>query len=95
MDIITDIPDDYFNEFIDHEIKVECKSWPECSTRADWGTNFAKKCTPGNIWNVKTNRKTNTPVFTVYFADIDQVFINLDLDHMLKVPLKYHFVKDT
>ena len=80
-----------------HEIQVEYKSWPERFARAEWGPNFAEKWTPGEIRNVKLNRKTNTPVFTVYFPEVDQVVTKLDLDYILKycveVPLKYHFLK--
>jgi len=53
MDTLADIPEDYFNEFNGHEIQVECKSWPERFARAEWGPNFAEKCTPGEIRNVK------------------------------------------
>ena len=84
MDTLADIPEDYFNEFNGHEIEVECKSWPERFARAEWGPNFAEKCTPGEIRNVKMNRKTNTPVFTVYFPEVDQVVTKLDLDYILK-----------
>ena len=83
MDTITDIPDDYFNELIDHNIQVKCKSWPECLAQAEWGPNIAEKCTPGEIQNVKMNQKMNSHVFTVYFTGIDQVVINLDVDHIL------------
>jgi Transposase IS4 len=97
MDTLADIPEDYFNEFINRDIEVECKSWPECFARAEWGPNFAEKCTPGEIQNVKMNRKTNTPLFTVYFPEVDQLVTKLDLDYILKycveVPLKYHFLK--
>jgi hypothetical protein len=97
MDTLSDIPDDYFNEFINLEIQVECKSWPERFAWAEWGPNFAEKCTPGEIRNVKMNRKTTTPVFTVYFPEVDQVVTNFDLDYVLKycveVPLKYQFLK--
>ena len=93
MDTLSDIPDDYFHEFIGQEIQVECKSWPERFARAEWGPAFAEKFTPGEVQNVKINRKANLPVFTVYFPEVDQVVTKLDLDYILKyceeVPQKY------
>jgi hypothetical protein len=97
MDTVSEIPDDYFNEFIGQEIHVECKSWPERFARAEWGPAFAEKFTPGEVQNVKINRKSNSPVFTVYFPEVDQLVTKLDLDYILKysleVPQKYHFLK--
>ena len=97
MDTLSEIPDDYFNDFIGLEVQVDCKSWPARFARAEWGPGFAERFTAGKIQNVKMNRKTNKPVFTIYFPEIDQLVTKLDLDYVLKycleVPLKHHFLK--
>jgi hypothetical protein len=58
---------------------------------------FAERFTAGEIQNIKINTKTNNPVLTIYFPEIDQLVKQLDLDYVLKycleVPLKLHFLK--
>ena len=58
---------EYFYGFIDHNIKVECKSRPERFALEKWGPDFAHKHVEGVVREVKTDRKTLEPLLLCTF----------------------------
>jgi hypothetical protein len=97
IDTVTNFPDKYFNGLVGVTVDVECQSWPDNFARTEWGPSFQEKTTSGVILDVKLNRKTRKPFFTIHSAEIDQTVVKLDLDYVLKysneLPGKYNFLK--
>ena len=89
--------DGFFDDFIDHQVHVDCSSWDHEFAEKTWGPDFKTKTSIGEIRQVKYNRKNGEPKFYIHFTDTSQTYVNLDLDYVLKyspeVPLKYHLLK--
>ena len=90
-------PLQYFDEFIGHELEIECALWKYEFAAKIWGPNLGGKTKKGIITKFSYNRKTKKPKFEVYVADTKETYTNLDLDYVLnysvEVPLKYHDLK--
>jgi hypothetical protein len=90
---------DFWQEFVGHEIYVDCKSWPYDFCMKFWGHGFQSRKTKGEIRDFKIPRGQTYPLFDIYFAETGSVYNKLDIEYVLKysveVPLKYHQLKAT
>jgi hypothetical protein len=90
-------PLNFFDDFVDQVLEIECCSWEYEYASKIWGPNLAGKTTKGIIKKVSYNRRTKKPKFEVFVPDTKETYTNLDLDYVLtysnEVPLKYHEIK--
>jgi hypothetical protein len=91
-----EFPENFFDEIKGTFLFVERDSWK--NWRSIWGRSADPKArTKGEIQDWENCRRTNQPLFEIYFEEVDVTYNKLDLNYVLKysddIPMKYHRIR--